>query len=392
MFTFEIKNTLTDCSDSGSRFLQSEFWAEFKSANGWKNLCFIVSYKLVPNSDQSVRNDAVIKNSFTVHVLVRSFGKAGIYFSLAYIPMMPELIFKDKDAVEQIGEYAHFMIDFSEALKRYLPKNTLCVRFDPPLDFNSCEDRDFYTVSLKTLSAVDHLNIKKTKTDIQPPDTTILDITQSEENMLSAMRNKWRYNIRYAEKHGVTVTAFHATDEGFNEALETFYELDQTTSKRDGNAIHAKSYYKELLELSAEKRKSSDAPLVTLYVASAEGENLAAIITLFCKFEAVYLFGASGNIKRNLMPAYLLQWTAIQDAKKYGCPCYDFYGMPPTDNPKHPMFGLYLFKTGFGGKIVHRAGSIDVPLSFLYKPYIFAENFRAFYHKRIVKIFAGRQK
>ena len=133
-----------------------------------------------------------------------------------------------------------------------------------------------------------------------------------------------------------------------------------------------------------------DAPLITVYIASHEGENLASIITLFSKSEAVYLYGASSNAKRNLMPAYLLQWTAICDAKSYGSVVYDFYGMPPSDDKNHPMYGLYLFKTGFGGRIVHRPGSLDFPLSPLYAPYAFAESARAFYHKRIKKILAGR--
>ena len=386
MFTFKIEKSSADCSDTGSRFLQSEFWAVFKSANGWKNERFSVSYE----ADEPVAGSG--RGAFSCSVLVRSFGKAGLHFSIAYIPMQMGKLDDTMPPEEQLGSYTHLLIDFAQALKPYLPANTLCVRFDPPLDFDTCEDRDFFNNALTNLAFADHLALNKTKTDIQPPDTTVLDITQSEDDMLARMRNKWRYNVHYAEKHGVTVTAYHTGDEGFEEAFNAFYLLDETTSKRDGNAIHSKTYYRSLLDLSMEKRKTCNAPLVTLYVAEAEGEKIAAIITLFCRFEAVYLFGASGNSHRNLMPAYLLQWTAIRDAKKYGCPSYDFYGMPPSDDPKHPMYGLYLFKTGFGGKIVHRAGSIDVPLSPLYRPYTAAENMRAFYHKKIVKIFAGRAK
>ena len=210
------------------------------------------------------------------------------------------------------------------------------------------------------------------------------------------MRSKWRYNIRLAQKKGVVVRAYRArTDKADNpsldsdasRALDIFYELYKTTASRDGIAIHAKKYYEDLFALSAAHK---DAPLITVYIASHEGENLASIITLFSKSEAVYLYGASSNAKRNLMPAYLLQWTAICDAKSYGSAVYDFYGMPPSDDKNHPMYGLYLFKTGFGGRIVHRPGSLDFPLSPLYAPYAFAESARAFYHKRIKKILAGR--
>jgi lipid II:glycine glycyltransferase (peptidoglycan interpeptide bridge formation enzyme) len=112
---------------------------------------------------------------------------------------------------------------------------------------------------------------------------------------------------------------------------------------------------------------------------------------IFYEKEAVYLYGASGNEKRNLMPSYLLQWNAIRDAKNSGCGFYDFYGCPPSDDKNHPMHGLFLFKTGFGGKLVHRPGSFDVILKrrtyFLYRC---AEKIRSVYFKKIKKIFAGR--
>ena len=112
-------------------------------------------------------------------------------------------------------------------------------------------------------------------------------------------------------------------------------------------------------------------------------EPLGAIITMFYKDEATYLYGASSNEHRNLMSTYLLQWQAIKDAKEYGCKVYDFYGIPPTDEPSYPMVGLYRFKTGFGGKIVHRIGSIDVFRSkILYKLYSWLEKLRSVYYKK----------
>ncbi len=127
-------------------------------------------------------------------------------------------------------------------------------------------------------------------------------------------------------------------------------------------------------------------------MASFEGENLAAIITLFTKNQAIYLYGASSNSHRNLMPAYLLQWQAIQDAKNHGCQSYDFYGIPPTDDENHPMHGLYRFKTGFGGEIVHRTGSMDVNLSPLYAPYAVAEKLRLIWFKKIKKLFIKKKE
>jgi len=365
------------CADSGSRFLQSPFWAAFKAGHGWKPLRFTAE----------LRNDSAAF-PFTCSVLIRTFGRAPLRFSLAYVPMMPELPFAGRENDGQPGEYARLLNVFSAALRPYLPKNTLCVRFDPPLDFSTCSDRDLFVKSLTKLSRTGRLGIVKTKVDIQPPDTVLLDITQSPDAMLAAMRSKWRYNIHLAEKKGVSVHACKAGDSGIDEALDVFYDLYRTTASRDGIAIHSRQYYADLFSLSASERKTGDAPLITMYTAQHEGDSLAAIITLFSKREAVYLYGASSNVKRNLMPAYLLQWTAINDAKAYGSPVYDFYGMPPEDDKNHPMYGLYLFKTGFGGTIVHRPGSVDVPLSPAYRLYTAAESVRSFYHKKIRKLFA----
>lgn len=177
-----------------------------------------------------------------------------------------------------------------------------------------------------------------------------------------------------------------------SEKIDKFYELTKETNARDGNSSHSKSYYYDLLKTSAEKlSKNQDVPVVSLYIAEHEGDEIAAIITLFSKTESIYLYGASSNKKRNLMPNHLLQWTAIQDAKAYGSLYYDMYGMPPEGkNESHPMHGLYMFKSNFGGKNIHRTGSWDVPLKFIYYFYSFAEKIRAWWFKKIVKKFKGR--
>lgn len=391
MYSFKIKKILSySCKDTGCRFLQSPFWALFKSEHNWKNEMFDVNVANI-EKNECIGSDSF---SFQCSVLIRTFGKAGMFFSLAYIPMMIELPYINLQPIEQVRPYVCLLTEFSEALKAYLPSNTLCVRYDLPIDFLTFKDRNFFVDSLKIFAYKNHLKLLKTKVDIQPPDTVLLDITKPANTILANMKNKWRYNIRLAEKKNVIVKVYRAGDDvkRIENALDVFYSLYETTAERDGIALHSKQYYWDLIKLSTEERKNTNAPLISLYIASHEGDDLAAIITLFSRFEAVYLYGASSNIKRNLMPAYLLQWTAINDAKQYGSPLYDFYGIPPTDNKNHPMFGLYLFKTGFGGTIIHRPGSFDVPLHRFYSLYIKAEEIRAFYHKRVKKLFVGRIK
>lgn len=353
------------------RFLQSDFWASFKSAHNWSQ----------------------VKNG-EISVLVRNFKFGPVKKSIAYIPMYPE--FSGKVTAEEFDG----LLNSGSSLSNI--KNLLCYRFDPALDFATTEERDSFIDAVKKSSK----KIKKTDVDIQPPDTVLLDLInisdsekkiRTEDELLSSMKSKWRYNIRLAEKKGVKVRKINAESPDFEKDLDSFYEIYKTTASRDGIGLHPKSYYKDLLERGS--KENSENIKVFLYIASHKDEesnpdtkadDLACIIVLFSPKETVYLYGCSSNVKRNLMPAYLLQWTAIKDALSYGSEYYDFYGIPPTNDENHPMHGLYLFKTGFGGREVHRPGSFDIPKSGLYSFYTAAELLRAFWHKKIMKKIRGR--
>ena len=364
-------------------FLQSSFWAEFKSHHGWKSYRFYIELEDSANFKSGV---------YPVSVLVRTFKKL---FSLAYVPLAPEFLLKNGDLPfeqlnepEAVKEYLEIVKKSAQLIRNLLQEKIIFLRFDPPLAYANDENlaaKDSDKAEFVKLCSMAHL--KKAGSDIQPPDTVLLNLEPDEETLLANMKPKWRYNVRLAEKKGVKIERRAA------DGIDVFYKLYEETSKRDGIALHAKSYYQDLFE-TTERMKSADStsPKITMYVASFEDEPLAAIIMLFSPKEAVYLYGASSNSHRNLLPAYLLQWTAIQDAKNYGCKTYDFYGIPPTDDEHHPMYGLYRFKTGFGGAVVHRAGSVDISFSPLYAFYALAEKLRLIWFKKIKKIFVKKGK
>lgn len=416
-------------SGNDGSFLQTPFWGLFKSRHGWKLIRARASFCKEGAAKENALK-AQEAGGFDFSIMVRSFARG--FFSLAYVPLFPnaELLKAigmnggasakegagaNDSAGSKEGDGANGSASAKEggkandaaalspkvfcaaldqlaaALKALLPANTICVRFDPQAEFYTPDERDAFNKSVKAAAKKGRFLCKKNAVDIQPPDTTQVDLTRTEEEILAAMKSKWRYNINLAARKGVVVQKTALDSSSIEKAIDDFYALYKETSARDGIAMHAKSYYKNLLELSAqEAQKGSDVPQVNLYVASHEGDNLGAIMTLFSKTESVYLYGCSSNKKRNLMPNFLLQWTAMKDAKAYGSRYYDMYGMPPTDDPSHPMHGLYLFKTGFGGRNVHRAGSYDVPLKGIYKLCVLAEGARAFWHKKILKKIRGR--
>jgi lipid II:glycine glycyltransferase (peptidoglycan interpeptide bridge formation enzyme) len=225
--------------------------------------------------------------------------------------------------------------------------------------------------------------LRKSPADIQPSHTVILPIDSPEEDILKQMKQKTRYNIRLAKKKGVVIREYSRED--LKEGLEVWYGLYRETAKRDRIALHSFDYYAILFRLAAAYPGSG----ITVKLLSADIDNrmVAGIIVAIKDETAWYLYGASSNYKRNYMPNHLLQWEGIRLAREAGCRYYDFFGIPPKNDPAHPMYGLYRFKTGFGGTIVHRYGCYDVVLkSLYYKGYTMAEKARTFYFKKMKKL------
>src|SRR5690606_22340314 len=114
--------------------------------------------------------------------------------------------------------------------------------------------------------------------------------------------------------------------------------------------------------LTARADDTSSPAEVELLIAEHENIPLAAMFLVISGNRGTYLYGASSSVNRNLMATYALQWEAINIARSKGCTEYDFFGVAPKADASHPLYGLYKFKTGFGGKIHHNLGCWDYPL------------------------------
>ena len=202
-------------------------------------------------------------------------------------------------------------------------------------------------------------NLKKT-IHVSPPSTLILDLEKSEEELLSEMKQKTRYNINLAKKKGVEIEK--TTDP---EKAEIFFNIMKETTSRDGFSSHSLEHYKKQIEIIGAKN------IMKIYLAKFEGKYIAANIVSFYGDTVSYLHGASSNEYRNVMAPYLIQWETILDAKKAGFKIYDFWGIAPDDNPKHRWAGVTRFKKGFGGKQIDYPGTYDLVISrswyFIYK-------------------------
>jgi lipid II:glycine glycyltransferase (peptidoglycan interpeptide bridge formation enzyme) len=192
---------------------------------------------------------------------------------------------------------------------------------------------------------------------VQMRTTLMLDLTLGKA-LFDSFKSKTRYNIRLAARKGVEIR------EGGLADLPVLYNLLEVTSKRDQFPIRPMGYY-----AAAIGGFGSDGKLLLAYY---DGQVIAANYTIFFGPLSVYLYGASADAHRNLMPNYLLQWEAIQEAMARGCKVYDFWGIPDDvdenqesdPNKTGGMWGVYRFKSGFNGRVLRH----PAPLDYVYQP------------------------
>ncbi len=202
----------------------------------------------------------------------------------------------------------------------------------------------------------------------QPQCTRILDLSQSEDELLRQMHQKTRYNIRLAEKRGVVA------QEG---AIERFLEMYNETAKRD----QFKQNPDDWLTAMAHALQGTSAASIKLWQASYTGMPIAGSMTAYYGDTVTYLHGASSNQHREVMAPYVLHWHIIKDAKARGHRYYDFRGVNPEEQDhwayKTSWEGISRFKSGFGGELVCYPYSFDVLFKpWLYTMYTFLRKFR----------------
>lgn len=189
---------------------------------------------------------------------------------------------------------------------------------------------------------------------IQPPRTIVVDLKCGEDEILARMKQKTRYNIHLAERKGVVVQP--CSD------LGVFNALMQATGNRDGFGVHNRAYYQRAYDLF------HSSGTCELLLASFEERPLAALMVFACGSRSWYLYGASNDEERNRMPAYLLQWRAMQWALSKGCTSYDLWGVPDADEEfleagfetrSDGLWGVYRFKRGFGGDLMRASSAFD---------------------------------
>jgi lipid II:glycine glycyltransferase (peptidoglycan interpeptide bridge formation enzyme) len=241
----------------------------------------------------------------------------------------------------------------------YIPKGNIEPSLWPEID-SVCKQKNAIFIKLEPDAWDDPLlsrgegRVRVSPHNIQPPRTIIVNLRGSEEDILARMKQKTRYNIRLAEKKGVTVRTW--------DDIESFHKMMLVTGDRDRFGIHSLEYYRCAYELFHPRG------MCELLVAEYEDKPLAALMGFARGSRAWYFYGASTDEERNRMPTYLLQWEAMKWAKARGCEEYDLWGVPDEEEAtleanfekrQDGLWGVYRFKRGFGGELKRAAQAMD---------------------------------
>ena len=312
-------------------FQQSPEWAKVKE--NWIN-------EIVLAEDESG------KIIGAVSILIR---KIPIFGNIMYSSRGPTCDIHDISVMKQLTD------GIKELAKKY---KAIVYKAEPDILSSDEEYRKIVT-SLGYKIKDDAKNFRE---EIQPRYVFRLDIkNKTEDEIFAGFHSKTRYNVRLAIKKGVEVK------EGTREDLKDFHKIMVETGARDGFIIRPLSYFEKMYdEMAPEHMK--------LLMAYNAGKPISGVIPIFYGNKTWYLYGASSNEHRNLMPNYLLQWEMIKMAIARKDDVYDFRGVSGVVDENHPQYGLYRFKKGFGAAFTEFVGEVYIPFKpFTYSLYKFSE-------------------
>jgi peptidoglycan pentaglycine glycine transferase (the first glycine) len=294
--------------------LQTAAWGELKSAFGWQPL------RIAVHPGNSTATGAQVL-----------FRRLPLGFSLAYLPKGPLAPAWDEETPDKYS-WPQLWTEIDQACRR---RRAIFLLAEPE-----------GWVGGKLLP-YDHPGFQPGLHAIQPRRSLLVDLAGSDEQLLGRMKQKTRYNIRLAPRKGISVRP--------SDDLAAFGRLMQTTGRRDGFGVHTEAYYRRAYELFHPRGECE------LLLAYFEDQPVGGLLVFARGRRAWYLYGASSDEHRERMPAYLLQWEALQWARRHGCQEYDLWGVPDEDEDtleagftarSDGLWGVYRFKRGFGGRLV----------------------------------------
>lgn len=354
MYQIITKNNAAGCAELEAfvsahpkgHFLQSTLWPAVKPQWDWRGV---------------LAKDETGSAVGALSILIRKMPGG---FALMYAPRGPVCDIRDKAVMAELFDGAR---EVAKTCKGYL------LQIDPDV-LNADEQFKADMQSLGFACEGDSLNFE----GIQPRFVFRLDVEgKTEEEIMAAFEQKTRYNVRLATKKGVTTRYWNGDEEIPDEAITAFANIMETTGKRDKFLVRSKSYFANMLR--------SLGPHARLYLAYLDGTPISGTLATQYGDKTWYMYGASSNEHRNVMPNYLLQWEMIRWAVEGKSRIYDFRGVSGDLSPKNPLYGLYRFKKGFSGDFCEFCGQFTM----VYRPLVaHGMDFALKCHKKLRRVMA----
>ncbi len=332
--------------------LQTWEWSQVKAKYGWQPLPFVWQ----DSSGRILAAVMVLKKQ----VLQRGFAAR---LCILYCPKGPLLNWSNESLRKLVLD------DLQSFAKK---QGAIFLKLDPDVTLGTGvpqgEDDVIDNGGQAVMSEMKRRGWVFSSDQVQFRNSVLVDLSASEEEMLARMKQKTRYNVRLAEKKGVTVRVGNRDD------LPMLYKMYAETSVRDGFVIRDEGYYMTVWKTFMANIQSPitnpQLPITIPLIAEVDGEPVAGLFLFIFADRAYYVYGMSREAHREKMPTYLLQWEAMKRAKAAGCAVYDLWGAPDEFNETDSMWGVYRFKEGLGGRVVRTLGAWDfVPNALWYKLY-----------------------
>ena len=299
-------------------FAQSTKWAALKTEWGFEAI-------ILRNENGEIYA--------SMGVLIRKIPLCG---SILYSPRGPVCDVEDKNALFELINGAKVL---AKKYHAYILKMDTDVKSDNEIFKNNAKELGFTIKDSKNFEG------------IQPRYVFRLYLSgRNEEELMASFHSKTRYNIRVAIKNGVVVKQMDKS------AVKDFYKIMCETGTRDNFIIRTERYFSLLLDSLGENAR--------LYMAYLNEKPIAGTIAIAYGNKVWYLYGASSNSYRNVMPNYLLQFEMIKWAVERNAEIYDFRGVSGDLSKDNPLYGLYRFKKGFNGEFTEFVGE----LNYVFKP------------------------
>jgi peptidoglycan pentaglycine glycine transferase (the first glycine) len=186
---------------------------------------------------------------------------------------------------------------------------------------------------------------KETKNTILIPETLILELSKTEDELLADMSKKTRQYIRKSGSETIEIR------KAKREELSACLDIYRQTAERAGFGIHDDGYYYDIFDMLGDHSP--------VFAAFLDGKPIAFLWLAISQETAFELYGGMNDDGQQLRANYALKWHAITTMKKWGIARYDFNGLLND--------GVSTFKRGFASHEDQLAGTYDKPLSPLYK-------------------------